>query len=298
MLTRRQLIGNTVIFSAIAGIGLGAPTPVTAGAKPLAGMKEAIGALEKARGGRLGVALLDTAAGTTVNWRGDERFGMCSTFKFLLAAYILSRVDAGQERLDRIAPFTKADLVQWSPLTEPHAGKGMSVEALCEAIIIQSDNTGANVLMRDSGGPAALTQFLRRIGDDVTRIDRIEPAMNLVAPGDQQDTTTPLSMLGLMRTLLLGTVLTPESRQRLTAWLIDNRTGGARLRAGLPGTWRVGDKTGSYGPMTHDIAILWPPAGGPLLLTSYYWNPSATADQRNAMHADLAALVARFYMTA
>ncbi|MFV3131770.1 class A beta-lactamase [Niveispirillum sp. KHB5.9] len=291
------MIGNTLFFSALAGIGLGMPTQVTAGGKAFPGMKEAIGALEKARGGRLGVAILDTATGAATDWRGDERFGMCSTFKFLLAGYILSRVDAGQEQLDRIIPFGKQDLVQWSPLTEPHAGKGMSVEALCEAIIIQSDNTGANVLMRESGGPDALTGFLRRIGDEVTRIDRIEPEMNKVPPGEQQDTTTPLSMLGLMRTLLLGTVLTPAARQRLTAWLIDNRTGGARLRAGLPGTWRVGDKTGSYGPMTHDIAILWPPAGGPLLLTSYYWNQAATADQRNAVHAELAALVARFYPT-
>lgn len=298
MLTRRQLIGNTAFFGALAGIGMGMPTQVSAGSASFAGMKQIIGDLEKACGGRLGVALLDLKTGAATDWRGDERFAMCSTFKFLLAGFILSRVDVGAERLDRVVSFGREELIQWSPLTEPHLGKGMSVEALCEAIIIQSDNTGANVLLRESGGPAALTAFLRRIGDKVTRIDRIEPDMNVVPPGDERDTATPLSMLGLLRLLLLGDVLTPASRQRLTAWLIDNRTGGTRLRAGLPAGWRIGDKTGTYGPSNNDIAILWPPAGGPLLLTSYYWNPAATGEARNEVHAELAGRVARLYATA
>ncbi|MBP7335117.1 class A beta-lactamase [Niveispirillum sp.] len=298
MLSRRQLIGNTVFFGALAGIGLSLPGRVAGGATPLGDMKAAIGGLERARGGRLGVALLDLATGAGADWRGEERFAMCSTFKFLLAAFILSRVDAGAERLDRVVMFGKQDLVQWSPLTGPQAGKGMSVAALCEAIIIQSDNTGANVLMRESGGPEALTAFLRRVGDRVTRVDRIEPGMNVVPAGDERDTTTPLSMLGLMRSLLIGDVLTPASRQRLTDWMIDNRTGGARLRAGLPAGWRIGDKTGSYGALNNDIAIIWPPAGGPLLLTSYYQNEAASSEERSAMHAELAALVARRYKTA
>ncbi len=298
MLTRRQLIGNTAFFGALAGIGLGVPGPVARSATPLGDMKAAIGGVERARGGRLGVALLDLATGVGADWRGEERFALCSTFKFLLAGFILSRVDAGAERLDRMVMFGKSDLVQWSPLTEPHAGKGMKVEALCEAIIIQSDNAGANILMRESGGPEALTDFLRRIGDKVTRVDRIEPGMNVVPAGEERDTTTPLSMLGLMRALLIGDVLTPVSRKRLTGWMIDNRTGGTRLRAGLPAGWRIGDKTGSYGPMNNDIAILWPPAGGPLLLTSYYQNDKASSDDRNAIHAELAALLARRYKTA
>lgn len=298
MLTRRQLIGNTPIIAGLAGVGMLMPTPAFTAAPPLKGMKQAMGTLERAGGGRLGVALLDVKSGAAMDWRGAERFGMCSTFKFLLAGFILSRVDAGQERLDRMTPVTAADILAWSPLTEPHVGRSMSVEALCEATMIQSDNAAANLLMAASGGPAALTAFLRRIGDEVTRIDRIEPEMNIVPPGEIRDTTTPLSMLGLMRALLLGDVLTPVSMARLTGWLIDNRTGGTRLRAGLPGNWKIGDKTGASPQMANDIAILWPPAGGPLLLTSYYWNPATNSDARNAMLAEVAALVARHYTTA
>ncbi|AUN33497.1 class A beta-lactamase (plasmid) [Niveispirillum cyanobacteriorum] len=297
MLTRRQLIGNTVFFGTLAAASLKGLAPIPAGAAPTDGMREAMAALERARGGRLGVTLLDTKTGAAMNWRGDERFAMCSTFKFLLAGYILSRVDTGQERLDRLVTFGKHELVMWSPMTEPHVDKGMSIADLCQAIMIQSDNTGANVLMRESGGPAALTAFLRATGDGVTRVDRIEPEMNVVGPGDVRDTTTPVSMLGLMRSLLLGDVLKPASRQLLIDWLIDNRTGKDRLRAGLPAGWRIGDKTGTYEAFNNDIAILWPPAGGPLLLTSYYANPTADKAVRNIVHAEVAAIVAKAYGT-
>jgi beta-lactamase class A len=295
MQSRRQLIGNTILLTATMAGTFKAVTPAAARSAPLEGMREAMAALEGARGGRLGVALLDTQTGAAMNWRGDERFAMCSTFKFLLAAYILSRVDAGQERLERVVTFGRHELIAWSPLTEPNLDKGMRIVDLCQATMIQSDNTAANVLMRESGGPAGLTAFLRRIGDNVTRVDRIEPAMNVVGPGDVRDTTTPVSKLGLMHTLLLGDVLSSPSRQRLLDWLIDNRTGGARLRAGLPAGWRIGDKTGTYDAFNNDIAILWPPGGGAVLLTSFYVNQTADNAARNAIHAAVAGIVARAY---
>jgi len=68
-------------------------------------------AIEAGVGGRLGVAVLDTATGELVGHRLDERFAMCSTFKFLAAAWVLARVDAGQERLDRRIVVTRASLL-------------------------------------------------------------------------------------------------------------------------------------------------------------------------------------------
>lgn len=293
MTTRRQFLGTCAFLACAAGA---VPALSSTGARPLPrfqAIKADIEALERARGGRLGVALLDLDSGDRLGWRADERFAMCSTFKFLLAAHILARVDAGQESLDRRLPVTKADILPWSPLTEPRAGGEMSIAELCQAIIIQSDNAGANILLAASGGPAALTAFVRSLGDTTTRIDRTEPAMNDVPAADLRDTTTPDSMLNLMRTLLLGTVLSEPSRRQLTTWMIDNRTGGTRLRAGLPADWRIGDKTGSGATMAHDIAILWPPRRGPLLLTSYYEQPAGDGNSRNAVLADLARLVTR-----
>lgn len=296
MITRRKLLGNVgygVAAGALAGSFLPLPAFAAAGLSNLDAMKADIAALEKKAGGRLGVALLDPATGAAMEWRGDERFAMCSTFKFLASSFILSRVDAGKERLDRAIPVTKADLVPWAPLTEPHIGGTMTIAALCEAAMIQSDNMAANLLLDQSGGPAGLTAYLRHLGDQTTRLDRNEPKMNNVPENDPRDTTTPLSMLGLMRTILLGDALSAASRERLTGWMLNNKTGDTRLRAGLPGGWRIGDKTGGSDEASNDIAILWPPGGGgPLLLTSYYINGKVPTAQRNAVHADVARLVA------
>lgn len=249
--------------------------------------------IETIAGGRLGVAMLDTGNGDRLTWRGDERFAMCSTFKFLLAAAVLGRVDQGRERLDRALPVAKADYVSHSPTVEKHFGGTLTIAELCEATITLSDNAAANLLLPLVGGPAGLTAFLRGLGDGVTRLDRIEPMMSEAAPGDPRDTTSPKAMLHSMNAVLLGNVLAPGSRERLTQWLIDNRTGGTRIRAGLPVGWRVGDKTGTSGNgLVGDVAIIWPPERKPILLTAYLAESKAAEAARHGALADVARALA------
>jgi len=251
--------------------------------------------IEQGSGGRLGVALHDASGRRLAGLRDDERFPICSTFKFLLAAAVLYEVDQGRLRLDRRVPITTADLLGNSPTTREHVGPhGLSVAELCRATLIWSDNAAANLLFPLVGGPAGLTAFLRANGDSLTRSDRTEPTLNEFAPGDDRDTTTPAAMAGNLRRLLLGDALAAGSRQQLIEWLRDNRTGDARLRAGLPTGWKVGDKTGSNGEdTTNDIAILWPPGGRPpLLLTAYLQGARVDQDRQNAALRDVAASMA------
>jgi beta-lactamase class A len=272
-----------------------------AGAQPQtpwpANASERLAMLEKRSGGRLGVALLDTGNGASLQHRGDERFALCSTFKLLAAALVLRRVDQGRERLDRRVHYTKGDVVTYSPETERHAGDGMTVAQLCEAALTLSDNTAANLILTSFGGPASWTQFARSLGDQVSQLDRIETALNDVAPGDPRDTTTPAAMVSDMRAVLIGDTLTAASRAQLIAWLMANKTGDKRLRAGLPSSWHVGDKTGSgFRGEANDIAILWPEEAGqdraPLLAAVYFNAPSASNDARNAVIAEVGHLVA------
>lgn len=240
--------------------------------------------IEAASGGRLGVAVLDTLAESRVGHRADERFPMCSTFKLLAAAAVLARVDAGREQLDRRIRFQPSDVVVNSLVTKDRAGgAGMSLEELCEAAMIVSDNTAGNLLLASLGGPAGLTAYARSLGDTVTRLDRIEPDLNEALPGDPRDTTSPGAMLSNLRALVLGNVLSLQSRDRLTAWLLGNKTGDTRLRAGLPNGWRVGDKTGTgERGTTNDVGIIWPPGRKPVLVAIYLTGTPAEAAQRNA----------------
>jgi beta-lactamase class A len=253
----------------------------------------ALAELEKTSGGRLGVAVLDLDSDELTGWRSAERFPMCSTFKAFLAAAVLQRVDAGQESLERRIAVPAKPLLVNSPVTDRHAGGEITVRALCDAVVTRSDNTGANLLLDTIGGPAGLTRFLRSTGDEVTRLDRTETELNECRPGDPRDTTSPAAAVATLRTLLLGEVLSPGSRDQLGAWMIANRTGDQRLRAKLPGGWRVGDKTGADGETTtNDLAIFWPPGRKPVIVAAYLTECAGPESKRNAVLAEVGRLIA------
>ncbi|MBD0274227.1 MAG: class A beta-lactamase [Acetobacteraceae bacterium] len=277
---------------------LGAPAvsdaPAAAADGRGAALRRALAGLENRHGGRLGVAVLDTAAPepAVVAHRGDERFAMASTFKFVAAAFVLARVDRGEESLARRVVYGRDQLVPYSPVTGKHAGEGgLTMGEICDAAVTLSDNTAGNLMLDGFGGPAGLTAYMRSLGDGVSRLDRRETELNEATPGDPRDTTTPAAMLGVLRETVLGTALSPPSRALLAEWLVSNKTGDKRLRAGVPAGWRVGDKTGTgEHNATNDIAVIWPPGRAPILVTAYYAEARASADERNAVLAEVGRL--------
>ncbi len=253
-------------------------------------------AIEQHVAGRLGVAGLDTATGRRLAYRADERFALCSTFKWLLGAQVLARAEAGVEQLSRVVRYAETDLLEYAPVTRAHVGEGgMAISQLVSAAIQYSDNTAANLLLRAVGGPASFTAYLRQLGDQSTRLDRFEPDVNSAIRGDVRDTTTPNAMLANMRVLLLGDSLSRTGRDQLLAWLIGNTTGAEKLRAGLPTRWRVGDKTGmGANGATNDVAIIWPVERAPVLLAAYLADTTADVGDRNDALSQVGRAVARW----
>jgi beta-lactamase class A len=259
---------------------------------------EQLRALESQAGGRLGVCVLDTGTGRRYGHRLDERFAMCSTFKLPLAATVLREADAGRLSLSQWVPYTKADLVPVYPVTSQHvAAGGMTLGALAEAAQTTSDNTAANLQLKLIGGPAGFTRILRSLGDQVTRLDRIEPMMNVVLPGEEHDTTSPRAMAETLARFLTGNALKPASRALLISWMIATSTGAKRIRAGLPAGWRAGDKTGTAVDMPkgmtdqyNDLAIVWPPDRKPLIVTAFFASSRRSVEMRDEDQAVLAAV--------
>jgi beta-lactamase class A len=223
---------------------------------------------------------------------------MCSTFKASLAALVLMHVDRGEEQLEHMISYGPEDLPDWyAPMARQNLAKGaMSVAAMCEAVVEYSDNTCANLLLARVGGPPALTAFWRSTGDAVTRLDHNEPMLNRSPPGDPHDTTTPRAMAGTLRRLVLGEVLSSDSRQRLAGWMLNCKTGEDRLRAGLPKAWRIGDKTGNNGKdASGDIAVAWPKPGTPVLICAYTQGGAPTASQVTTAFTDIGRMVGERY---
>lgn len=274
-LSRRSLL-LTIGAAAFAG----SCRPLFAAAqqvKPIS-IQEKLAKIETEAKGRIGLSATNTANNTRIQYRANERFPLCSTFKLMLVSAVLKQSMIKGDLLRQHIVFTEEKLISWSPITEKRVADGMSVSELCAAALQYSDNTAANLLIRLLDGPEAVTRFARSIGDDAFRLDRWEPELNSAVPGDLRDTTTPAAMEKSLQRLALGDILTPELREQLQIWLKGNTTGKASIRAGVPKGWIVGDKTGSgsYGS-TNDIAVLWPPERAPVIVAIYF-----TQNEKNA----------------
>lgn len=282
---RRTLLA--ALPAIVAGAGAGAAHAEDA--KPI------LHAFEQKIGGGIGLFAENQVTGARIAWRAEERFTMCSTFKASLAACILARVDRGEDRLDDMVAYGQGDILEYAPAAKANLAKGgMSVADMCQAAVELSDNTCANMLLARIGGPPALTAFWRATGDAITRLDHNEPELNRSQPPDIRDTTTPQAMAGSLRRFVLGDALSTPSRERLTGWMRDCKTGLDLLRAGLPADCIVADKTGNNGKdVIGDIAVAWPQSERPLVICVYTQGGSATATQLQGLLADIGRLVGR-----
>ncbi|MFJ9146519.1 class A beta-lactamase [Streptomyces sp. NPDC102270] len=251
-------------------------------------------ALEERYDARLGVFAHHLTARRSVRYRADERFPMCSVFKALAAAAVLRDLDRDGEVLARRIHYTEDDLViPGSDQTEAHLAEGMTIAELAEVAITYSDNTAGNLLLRELGGPTAITRFARSLGDRITRLDRWEPELNTAEPWRHTDTTSPYAIGRTYGRLVLGDALDRRDRELLTHWLLSNTTSVDRFHAGLPKTWTVADKTGggSYGT-NNDVGVVWTGAGDPIVLSVLSTMPAQDAVRVDALVADAAAVVA------
>ncbi|MCK7593312.1 class A beta-lactamase [Pseudomarimonas salicorniae] len=295
---RRHLLAFLATSALYAALPL--PTARAAGTATTS-LGEALSALERAHGGRLGVQVVGLDGIPQAGHRADERFALCSTFKLLLAAVVLREAQHGRIDLNRPIRFGKADLVPYAPVVEKHLDAGaLSLRELAHATQTTSDNVAANLLLRELGGPEGFTEKLRELGDTITRIDRIEPQMNLVPSGEVRDTTTPRAMAETVHRLFTTDLLDEASKATLKSWMIETRTGLRRLRAGLPADWEVGDKTGTgvasgMANKHNDVAVVWRPGLPPLVIAAY-WEADGyypkTRPQDEAVLAEVGRLVA------
>lgn len=268
--------------SLIAGLPLLAAAPSLASPDRFVALRRAIPQIERSAGGPIGIALIDTHTGARFSHRAGNRFPLCSTFKLLLAARLLHGADHGEWAMADRLPVTKADMLFNAPFTEKRIGGTASLLELAQAMASLSDNPAANIAMARTGGPVALTRWLRGIGDQVTRLDRNEPEMNNETPGDPRDTTTPAAMLATCRALVEGRILSPAARAQVLAWMAASQTAETMIRAALPPGWGEANKTGSGSWHARNIvSIITPPGRKPIWLAAYLFAAKSELAERN-----------------
>ncbi|MES2026825.1 MAG: class A beta-lactamase [Pseudomonadota bacterium] len=277
---------RSLVLAAIATPFAGMSMPTFAGNQKIthSAIQQELAKLEASAHGRLGVSAINTANGARVQYRADERFPFCSTFKAIAAAAILKKSESNHQLLQQRVSYTKEEVEKsgYAPITGKHIAEGMTIAELCAATLQYSDNAAANFLMKELGGPSAVTAYARTIGDDTFRLDRWEPELNTAIPGDLRDTSTPAAMEKSLQKLTLGDALAHPQREQFVAWLQGNTTGGKRILAGVPKGWIVGDKTGtgSYGT-TNDVGVIWQAKGAPIVAAIYFTQNEKDARPRD-----------------
>lgn len=258
-------------------------------------MQEKLKELENSVGGRIGISAINLENNTRLEYRSDERFPLCSTAKLMVVSAILKQSINNTAFLQQKILYRKQDITTYSPVTEKHIKDGMTISELCAAAITQTDNTAMNLLMKNLGGPSAVTAFARSIGDNTFRLDRWETQLNSAIPGDLRDTSTPTAMEKSLQQLTIGNALPLSQQKQLQTWLKNSVTGNSRIRAGVPKDWIVGDKTGGgeYGT-TNDIGIIWPPKSAPIIVAIYFTQNKKAAPARD----DVIASATRILMNA
>nr|WP_245846684.1 class A beta-lactamase [Halomonas humidisoli] len=245
--------------------------------------------IERQLDARVGFAAYDLETEQRWEYNADQLFAMSSTFKTLACASLLQRVDEGSEQLERRVKVSASDIVTYSPVTEAYAdNREISLFELCEATMATSDNTAANLILQAIGGPQAVTEFVRELGDSVTRLDRWETELNEAVPSDERDTTTPNAMVSNLEKLVVGNALSPQSKNQLREWLVNNEVADGLFRSQMPDEWVIGDRTGAGGFGSRSItAVIWPPERKPIIVAFYITETTASFEDRNTAIAEL-----------
>lgn len=235
--------------------------------------------------GRVGVYALNTETGKVFEYRGKERFPLCSSFKSFLAAAVLHQDQKKPGFLQEMVKYNDRKMEPHSPITGAHQKSGMTVYDMAKATLQYSDNGAANMLMdRYINGPEGMTKFMKGLGDDKFRLDRWELDLNSAIPGDPRDTSTPKAVTNSLNMLISGDIFDAEHQKTFEEWMIGNTTGNARIRSSVPEGWVVGDKTGTCGNYgtANDHAIIWPKDSSSPMIVSIY----TTRNEKDAQHSD------------
>jgi beta-lactamase class A len=193
---------------------------------------------------------------------------MHSVVKLPIAVAVLEHVQAGRLALDRTVTVHEGDLAPGLTTARhwPRVPASATLRSLLELMLIESDNTAADLLLDRVGGPAAVRERLQARGLRGIEIARTMKAQARSAAAGEQaalDVATPLELVRLLAMLRRGELLRPDATALLLDLLGRARTGEHRLRGLLPPSAQVAHKTGTgaRGSVTNDIGLIALPGG-------------------------------------
>ena len=302
----------------------------------LQALEREINRLAKVSGGVVGVTAIHLETGRRVSMNGGERFPMASTFKIPIAVQLLTRIDKGEVKLDQMIDIKQSDLHPGSGTLADLFNKGglaLSVRNLMELMLLISDNSATDVLLRTAGGAEAITARMRALGIEGINVNRstaqlisdwigvanlppedqwnpalfqlvfasVKPedrkAASTKFDSDPRDRSTPDGMAALLEKIYRKDILKSESATLLLDIMRRCRTGEARLRGLLPQGTEIAHKTGTIGGSTNDVGIITlPDNAGHVAIAVYVKSSDNETSARERGIAEIARAVHDFFL--
>lgn len=271
----------------------------TLAAQPQNGLREQMEQLSRQAQGRVGAAVLVIETGESVALRGDERFPMQSVYKMPIGMAVLREVDSGHLSLEHKVRVEASDLVPvkaHSPIRDkyPKGGVELSLRELLRFMMVESDGTASDILLRLAGGPQRVTRYLREIGIKGIVVATSEKEMTRGDLVQYRNWATPKAALELLRAFQAGRGLSAESRALLMQFMTETVTGPHRLKGILPAGTVVAHKTGTSNTAngltraTNDVGIITLPDGKHLAIAVFVSDSRADEKTREGVIAKIA----------
>ncbi|WP_416351067.1 class A beta-lactamase [Staphylococcus saprophyticus] len=244
---------------------------------------------------KVGIYGINTENGKVYEHNADERFAFASTYKAIASGILLNKVAPSE--LNKKVEINESEIVANSPVTEQYLGKTMSLKALIKASMLQSDNTANNKIMQELGGVNGLKHELVQLGDDVSEPQRLEPELNYFDPNNKADTTTPRAAAQTLNSILTSNEMNGSNLSLLKQTMIENKTGDTLIKAGMPNSYTVGDKSGqalTYATR-NDLAFIYPKGQDkPIILAIYSKQNQKDAKPNDKVISDSAREVIKY----
>lgn len=284
--------------------------------------------------GVVGITAIHIESNRHFSFHGTDRFPMASTFKVPIAVQLLSRVDRGEVRLDQMIDIEPHDLHPGSGTLSSlfnKPGVSLSVRNLLELMLLISDNSATDVVLRLAGGPEAVTSKMRDLGISGINVNR--PTIRLIAewmgaqlppeadwaPGiygklfaavtpeqqkaandrfnqDPRDTAQPDAMADLLERIYRKKLHKAETADLLLDIMRRCQTGDARIKGILPPNTIVAHKTGSIGGTINDVGIVTLPDDAGHVALALFVKQASKADVSERTIAQIARAVYDYFL--
>lgn len=292
--------------------------------------------LAKITDGQVGLTAIHIESGRRASLNETDRFPMASTFKVPIAVQLLSRVDRGEIRLDQMVTIEPHDLHPGSGTLSnlfKQPGVTLSVRNLMELMLLISDNSATDIVLRLAGGPEAVTSKMRDLGITGINVNRptvrlisewlgadlppekdwtpdlygklynaVPPAARIAAEArfnaDPRDTAQPSAMADLLLKIYSKKLHKPETAELLLDIMRRCQTGDARIKGMLPPNTELAHKTGSIGGTINDVGIVTLPDNAGHVVLSLFVKQGTKSDASEKAIAEISRTIYDYFLFA